>query len=598
MADIIKLDAAFLSETGRKSNGVNEDSAGVHIPDTDHLLVNKGVALVVADGVSSAEAGREASQAAVERFLSEYFQTPDTWSVSHSGEKILSTINLRLYRKSHDYAAEGKGYLSTFSAMVIKGRTGHFFHIGDSRIYLLRKSEEGDASLTCLTTDHTAMISDHKSFLIRAIGMDNHLPLDYGRHPLESGDRLLLCSDGIHDFIEHDRILELLSADSSAEDISRSLLDAALVGKSDDNISAVVAIIAHLPDESLDDYSVKLTRLPFPPELEAGMKLDGYLVEKELFASSRSQLYLVRDIESGRLLAMKTPSRNFEDDVSYIDRFIQEEWIGLRIRSPHVVEVIRQNRPRTALYYVMEYLEGMGLDDWIETHQPPSAKDAIAILKQIAKGLKVFHDNEAIHQDLKPANVLICRADNGDENGGKKGGKSCEERAVLVDFGSVYVAGLAELQRPLDHAGALGTAGYSDPSYLLGKNPGIAGDVYALATLTYEIFTGQLPYGDDVEECRTALDYDRLRYRSASQFNAVIPLWFDRALEKGVSFNLEERYGNIEALMTDLTQPNADFLRDDPVGDGDDNPLMFWKLLSGFWFVTLLLVMYLFSQLS
>ncbi len=589
MTHRLKLDAAFLSETGRKSNGVNEDCAGLCLPEDDYLSLSKGAALVVADGVSSAEAGKEASHSSVERFLKEYYLTPDTWSVGQSGEKILSTLNLRLYRKSHDFIAEGKGFLSTFSALVIKGQTGHFFHIGDSRIYLLRKDHtqsEGKPELIRLTTDHTAVISDEKSFLSRALGMDNHLPLDYGRQSLQRGDRLLLCSDGIHDFIEPESLLSCLSANASAEEITRDLIDHALDGGSDDNVSAVVAIIEDLPSETLDDYSAKLTRLPFPPSLEPGMKLDGYEVEEELFASSRSQLYRVKDLETGEIVVMKTPSRNFEGDISYIDRFVQEEWIGSRIKSPHVVSVLPQSRPRTALYYVMENLEGIGLDQWIDQNPSPSPKKTIALVKQIAKGLESFHDNEAIHQDLKPGNILIGQTAQG------------EPRAVIVDFGSVYVAGLAELQRPFAHTGALGTASYADPLYLIGKNPGIAGDVYALATIVYEMFCGHLPYGPGIEELKRAGDYDRLRYHSASEYNPLIPVWFDRALEKGVQFDLELRYSTIDDLLNDLTHPNADFLRDDPVTERSVNTVLFWKLLSGFWFLTLLLVIYLFFKVS
>ena len=152
-----------------------------------------------------------------------------------------------------------------------------------------------------------------------------------------------------------------------------------------------------------------------------------------------------------------------------------------------------------------------------------------------------------------------------------------------MDFGSVYVAGLAELHRPLVHEGALGTAGYSDPLYLMGKNPGIQGDVYALATIAYETFTAELPYGDGVEECRTAFDYDRLRYRSASEHNPVIPVWFDGALEKGVAFDLQQRYNTIDELVTDLTHPNPAFLKADPVAESTTSSLAFWKLMSGFW---------------
>jgi len=577
------LDIACFSEAGIKP--INEDAVGFTQPAEPYAFENKGVSIVVADGVSTAEAGREASHTAVERFLEEYYQTPDAWSVSGSGEKILSTINLRLFRQSHKFTTTTKGYLCTFSAVVIKSRTLHFFHVGDSRIYLLR-----DGAIKQLSTDHVAIIDDNRSCLSRAIGMDNSLNLDYGHSDIRVGDRLLLTTDGVHDFVNSAQLEALLGSDNSASQIAENIQAAAMAADSNDNLSAAVVIVESLPESNLEDYSAKLTRLPFPPDLQVGMKLDGYRVIRELFASSRSQLYLVRDelSEDGEehYYAMKTPSRNIEEDLSAIDRFIQEEWIGRRIHSPEVVKVIHQQRARTALYYLMEYVDGIGLDKWIAGHQPPSPRQSIAIVKQIAEGLKVFHNNEAIHQDLKPANIMLCN----------QSVLSADPRVLIVDFGSVYVAGLAELQRPLVHEGALGTASYSDPLYLLGRNPGIQGDVYALATITYELFTGHLPYGEGVEECRTAIDYDRLRYRSASQFNPQIPMWFDAALEKGVAFDLQQRYVNIDTFITDITQPNPAFLQADPVVEKNASSLTLWKLLSGFWFVSFLLVIYLFSR--
>jgi protein phosphatase len=577
------LDIACFSEAGIKP--INEDAVGFTQPTEPYAFENKGVSIVVADGVSTAEAGREASHMAVERFLEEYYQTPDTWSVSGSGEKILSTINLRLFRQSHEFTTTTKGYLCTFSAVVIKSRTLHFFHVGDSRIYLLR-----DGAIKQLSTDHVAIIDDNRSCLSRAIGMDNSLNLDYGHSDIRVGDRLLLTTDGVHDFVDSAQLEALLGSDNSASQIAENIQAAAMAADSNDNLSAAVVIVKSLPESNLEDYSAKLTRLPFPPDLQVGMKLDGYRVIRELFASSRSQLYLVRDelSEDGEehYYAMKTPSRNIEEDLSAIDRFIQEEWIGRRIHSPCVVKVIQQQRARTALYYLMEYVDGIGLDSWIAEHQPPSPKQSIAIVRQIAEGLKVFHNNEAIHQDLKPANIMLTN----------QSILSGDPQVLIVDFGSVYVAGLAELQRPLVHEDALGTASYSDPLYLLGRNPGIQGDVYALATISYEIFTGNLPYGEQIEECHSALDYDRLRYKSASQYNPQIPLWFDAALEKGVAFDLQQRYLNIDDLLTDISQPNPLFLQVDPVVEKNASSLTLWKLLSGFWFLTFLLVIYLFSR--
>ncbi|MGL1956826.1 MAG: protein kinase [Colwellia sp.] len=583
----LTVDVASHSIQGLKDN--NEDAVGFFVPDyadskEGSQLESKGIALAVADGVSSAEAGKEASHTAISRFLSDYFQTPDTWSVKHAGQKILSSINLTLFKRSHEFASEEKGYLTTFTALVLKSRLCHFFHAGDSRAYLLRQGK-----LKQLTRDHVASIGSGRSFLARAMGMDNSIQIDYSQFTLEVGDILLATSDGVHDFLEQDKLIELISSDEKSPKTCKerieSLINAAFDHGSDDNISGVLCQISALPNESLNDYNSKLTRLPFPPPLENGVMLDGYKVLKELFASSRSQLYLVEDTETSEQMVMKTPSINFEDDTGYIDRFIQEEWIGKRINSKHVVKIIKQQRPRTCLYYLMEHVQGVSLDEWMVKNHFPKPKVAIKLVEQVAEGLAAFHQMETIHQDLKPGNILINNAD-----------LPGNIQIKIVDFGSVFVAGLAEVFIPLEHEGVLGTATYSDPKYLLGKNTGIQGDLYALATITYEIFTGKLPYGNKIEECQTAFEYDRLRYISANEANPIIPIWFDRTLERGVSFDLEKRYDNIPEFISDLKKPNPTYLLDDPKVTKNKSQVLFWQLLSGFWIIMLMLVVALFTQ--
>lgn len=587
----LSIDIAHTSIAGVKA--INEDAVNAHVPMHPNTLVNKGIAFVIADGVSSAEAGKEASEHAVKKFTEEYFKTPDTWSVKQAGQKTLSSINLNLFKKSHEFVQQEKGYLCTFTGVVVKSRTAYFFHAGDSRLYHLRQFNEAvieadiaqtDPSVSPqtafkqVTRDHTVKIGGGKNILSRAVGMDNVLQIDFGKIELEQGDMLLLTTDGIHDFVMAADIETVLRSHRTPQEMCNKLVEMAQAQQSDDNISCVLANITSLPKESRDDFNNKLTRLPFPPDLAPGMKLDGFVIEKELFASSRSQVYLVSDPISGEKLVMKTPSISFQDDVHYIDRFIQEEWIGKRIQSPYVVKIIKQNTPRTCLYYLMEYVPGISLDKWMQQNPLPTPKKAIGMVKQIAKALQAFHDSETIHQDLKPANIII------DENNNIK----------VIDFGSVFVAGIAEIFLPIEHLGALGTATYSDPHYLQGKNTGIQGDIYALATITYELFTGELPYGEKIEECVSAEDFDKLRYRTANSFNPVIPIWFDRALEKGVNLHISKRYTNLASFIEDVTRPNPLFLQDDP-SIQNSKGLLFWQLMSAFWIFMLFLVVVLFS---
>lgn len=494
--------------------------------------------------------------------------------MEHSGENIVSAINLKLYRLSNAYKVEGKGYLCTLSAAIIKSRTAHIFQVGDSRVYLYRKGE-----LTQLSEDHTVFISKTHEVLSRAVGMDSKIHIDYSKQALEKDDIIMCCSDGVNGFIDDETIGNILSLDLSAQALSQKLCDESLAAGSDDNISANVVKINQLDHESIDDFNARLMRLPFPPALNPGMTLDGFEVISEIYASARSQLYKVKDIESEKIYVMKTPSVNFEEDNHYIDRFIQEEWIGKRIQSPYVVSVVHLNREKSFLYYILELVEGQTLSQWISNNPQPDPTQAMNIIEQIAAGLRAFHSNDTVHQDLRPSNIMI------DDDGQIK----------IVDFGSVYVAGLAEVFIPITHEGALGTASYADPLYLQGRNTGIRGDLYSLATIAYKIFTSALPYGEKIEECTSAMDYDRLRYKPSNKHNPIIPIWFDRALEKGVKFNLEERYLSIRQFISDLKQPNPEFLRDDPKVEYTKSPLLFWQFMSVFWVIMLFAMVMLFS---
>ncbi len=572
----LDVDGGFFTTAGIKP--VNEDCADVCIPENEHDLSTKGICALVADGVSTAEAGKQASETSVSQFVNDYYDTPDTWSVSHCGEKILSGINLKLYRLSHDFKVEGKGYLCTFSAAVIKSTTAHLFHVGDSRIYLYR-----DNQLTQLTHDHTVVLSASQEYLSRAMGMDNRLNIDYKKVPLKNGDVLMCSSDGVHGFLSDEQIANALQKGQdekqSAQQTSQYLCDEAGKYGSDDNITAVVVNIHQLKMESIDDFNSRLTRLPFPPALSPGYKIDGFEVISEIYASARSQLYKVKDIESGRIMVMKTPSVNFEEDNHYIDRFIQEEWIGKRIHSPYVVKVINISREKHFLYYLLEWVEGETLTQWISKNPQPDATQAINIVEQIAAGLQAFHKNDSTHQDLRPSNIMIT-----------------DGRIKIVDFGSVFVAGVAEIFLPIKHEGALGTASYADPLYLQGRNSGSQGDLYSLATICYEIFTGQLPFGDKIDDCQTSLDYDRLRYRPSDELNPIIPIWFDRALQRALKFDLNQRYITIGEFIKDLKYPNQDFLRDDPKQELTSSPILFWQVMCGVWIITLLAMVVLFSN--
>jgi serine/threonine protein phosphatase PrpC len=566
------------TDAGAKKS-INEDAIGFRVPEGD-LLSTKGAVAVVADGVSSAEAGKEAAQRSVQAILENYFTTPELWSVKHAVQKSLTELNSELYKLGREMPDEARGYICTLSLMVIKSHLAYLFHVGDSRIYRLSAT---DGSFKQLTRDHVAAISNDKQYLIRAMGMDTTLNIDASTVELAKGDIFFLDSDGIHDFLSDEQIREIIEkGQDDYPQACQELVEQALQAGSDDNLSCCLLRIDNLGVEEKADFSERLTKLPFPPELRPGLKIDGYEVLQELWASERSQLYAVRDEQTGTELVMKTPSANYDDDPAYIERFIAEEWIGSRVHHPNVVSIVPAKKgEQKFLYYLMEKVPGITLQQWITENPEPRPSVIADMILKIADGLFAMHAQQVVHQDLKPGNIMLTPQ--GD--------------IKIVDFGAVYAPGLQEIFNPFEREIALGTLDYADPSYRFGTNTYIKGDIYSLAVITYEMFTGgQLPYGNRAERCKTLEDFYQLEYVPSNQHREIIPAWFDMALEKGCKNNPAERYDTLEAFIHDLQHPNPEFIKDGLVTKSEDNTVFFWKILSFLWLATLVVVLILVFQ--
>jgi serine/threonine protein phosphatase PrpC len=166
----LSFTVAQRSVSGRKEQ--NEDAIGIRLP-TGSVLHNKGAVAVIADGVSAAEAGKEASETCVHNFLYDYYSTPDSWSVKKSTSQVLTALNRWLYGQGQQFNDAQKGYISTFSSIIFKSQTAHIFHVGDSRVYRFRQGE-----LEQITRDHSTYVSAKQTYLARAMGLDVKLDVD------------------------------------------------------------------------------------------------------------------------------------------------------------------------------------------------------------------------------------------------------------------------------------------------------------------------------------------------------------------------------------------------------------------------------------
>ncbi len=531
----------------------NDDSYGVVLPEPS-LLQTKGIAMAIADGMSSSEAAKEASESCVKSFLQDYYCTHESWSVKKSAATVLGAINQWLYRQGQVQYLSNRGMVTTFSGAVLKAGLVHLFHAGDSRISLLH-----EGTIEPLTSDHQIKVSTSQSYLSRAFGIEPDLDVDYRSVAVAAGDVLIFTTDGVHEHIASPALKSIIAANGdNLDDAAKEIADHARANGSQDNLTCQLVRIDHAGEADKDSYFKQLTALPFPPDLNPGQVFEGYRIERELYASKRSQVYLAFDPQTSTRVVIKTPSVNFEDDAAYIELFTREEWIGRRIHSPNVARVIEPKSARKTLYYVTEYVEGQTLREWIDAHEEPPLVEVRGILDQIASGLRAFHRRDMIHQDLKPENIVIDRNDT----------------VKILDFGSTRVAGLEEIAAPIDLPELLGSLDYTAPEYHLGVKPSKLSDIYSLGVIAYEMHTGALPYGRGFASRR---DLKKLQLTPAHEHRASLPAWVSGALGKAVQRDPGKRYELLSAFLADLTRPNPEFEDTVPHALLERNPLGFWR---------------------
>ena len=571
MTTHLHIAAGQYSDKGRKP--LNQDFHAVMIPQ-EPLLSSKGVAAALSDGISSSEVSQIASETSVKGFLEDYFSTPESWTVKTSVHRVLQATNSWLYAQTRNgpYRYDiNRGYVCTFSALVLKSTTAHIFHAGDARVYRVM-----DKHLEQLTEDHRLWVSREKSYLSRALGMRDWLDIDYQAYEVEVGDTFVLATDGVYEFVEQKFVVEIIKQyHDDLDQAARLIVDQALEKGSDDNLTIQIVRIDQLPQHSIGELHQQVSTLPFPPELRPRMVFDGYEIVREVHYSHRSHVYLAVDTDTQKQVIIKVPSIDLREDAAYLERFLMEEWVARRVDNVHVLKPCEQTRKRNYLYTVTEFIEGQTLTQWITDNPNPDLETVRNIVEQIAKGLYALHRLEMLHQDLRPNNIMI------DKTGTVK----------LIDFGSVRVAGVAEINDVTRQQHILGTAQYTAPEYFLGEAGTARSDLYSLGVITYQMLSGRLPYGTQVARATSRAAQRKLVYKSVLDDERTIPAWVDNAIRKAVHPNPYKRQDEISEFIYDLRQPNPTFLRREKAPLLESNPILFWKSLSLILFMIIVILL-------
>jgi PPM family protein phosphatase len=254
---VLQVEATGLSEAGPQRE-TNEDTIGAFVPDDVPGAERKGYLYVVADGLGGHQAGEVASATAVTILRDEYYSPSAHSRIEPALRQAVQAANLRVHDLAHRHA-EYRSMATTLTALAMVGNCAYLAHIGDCRAYHWRESR-----LTLLTSDHSEAaelvrmrilkpekVRDHpgRSTLTRTLGHALIPRPDFLRQPLVTGDRFLLCSDGVWSEVEDGEIAEAM-ADHSPGEACQQLMQLVIARGCPDNASLqVIRVLAATPPE-------------------------------------------------------------------------------------------------------------------------------------------------------------------------------------------------------------------------------------------------------------------------------------------------------------------------------------------------------------
>ncbi|MHC8310071.1 protein kinase domain-containing protein [Pseudomonas sp. GT1P32] len=537
----LQLSFAEASAIGPREE--NQDALRLVTP-APALAASKGYLFAIADGVSQCADGGLAARSTLQALALDYYATPETWGVAQALDRLLLAQNRWLQANGG-----GQPLLTTVSALVMRGRRFTLAHVGDCRVYRWHADQ-----LQRVTEDHVWDQPGMQHVLKRALGLDQHLVLDFLDGELRLNEHFVLLSDGIWAVLGDTAISAILRDQPDLHSAAQTLVNAAHLAGSQDNASALLVRVDALGETSIGDALIHVQQWPLPPALKPGQTFEGWHVEGILGQSQQSLLYRVRDAQQQPWL-LKTLPGALRDDHLAGQALLSEEWFLKRVAGRHFPEVHAASQ-RQHLYYVMREYSGSTLAQLAERTTTLPLAQWQDLAERLLRAVGMLHRRQILHRDIKPENLLL-----GDDG-----------ELRLLDFGLAYCPGLSE-----DQASTLpGTPSYIAPEAFRGDAPSPQQDLYAAGVTLYFLLTGHYPYGE-IEA------FQRPRFGvpvSASRYRPDLPEWIAQSLERAVAADPAERFETAEEWLLVLEQGERRSLSVRPRPLLEREPVKVWRTLA------------------
>lgn len=278
--------------------------------------------------------------------------------------------------------------------------------------------------------------------------------------------------------------------------------------------------------------------------LEKGFIINNrYEILSRVGAGGMSDVYKAKDHKLNRNVAMKVLKSEFSKDKNFLSKFRVEAQSAASLIHPNIVNVYDVGDDAGLYYIVMELIEGITLKSYINKKRKLSVKETISIAIQIANGIECAHNNQIVHRDIKPQNIMISR----------------EGKVKVTDFGIARAASSNTI-----NGSAMGSVHYISPEQAGGQYVDEKSDIYSLGITMFEMLTGTVPF-DGESTVTIALKHIKNNVPSIKEYVPDIPVSIERIVLKCTQNKAERRYPKISLLIADLkkalTNPNLDFVQ-------------------------------------
>lgn len=267
-----------------------------------------------------------------------------------------------------------------------------------------------------------------------------------------------------------------------------------------------------------------------------------YTILEHIGGGGMADVYRAHDKLLDRSVAVKVLRPQFTNDDEFVTRFRREAQAAARLSHPNIVNMYDVGRDEDTDYIVMEYISGETLKEKIQREGPLPVEQAIRIAIEIAEALEHAHQNNLIHCDIKPHNILVTRSG----------------RIKVTDFGIAR----AVTSATMTHTGTIiGSVHYFSPEQAKGSAIGAKSDIYSLGVVLYEMLTGEVPFSGETS-VGIALKHLQEDPKPLQEMNAAIPPLAEAVVLKAMAKEPEARFESSTEMIADLKMAR-NYLRDD-----------------------------------